>query len=204
MLIEVYSSYLFFRFFLDSSKSTVSTTRNTMFTGVASISYRHRVQFYGGNEFDLDASIGRSDRFPNQRKRQQFESDWMYVRFLLRVGTHSWLAEVVLDFSPFACFKACPYSLSATIHRANIGSEVMESATPGQNHPPTFDFEGLPDDEILECILDMHKPSKNPVVRYCDSLGGIFVVLLLLEQSFGWPTTPLGFVGRSWRRISLA
>jgi len=69
-------------------------------------------------------------------------------------------------------------------------------------------FEGLSDEDILEAILDMHKPSKNPVVRWLwTGLGSIFVVFAAIGTVVpGWPTTSwlvaAGFCfGRSSRRM---
>ena len=77
-----------------------------------------------------------------------------------------------------------------------------------QDTPQTFNFEGLSDHEILEAILDMHKPSKNPVVRWLWTvLGSIFVVFAAIGTIVpGWPTTSwlvaAGFCfGRSSRRM---
>ena len=69
-------------------------------------------------------------------------------------------------------------------------------------------FEGLSDEDILEAILDMHKPSKNPIVRWLwTGLGSIFVVFAAIGTFVpGWPTTSwlvaAGFCfGRSSRRM---
>ena len=69
-------------------------------------------------------------------------------------------------------------------------------------------FEGLSDEDILEAILDMHKPSKNPIVRWLwTRLGSIFVVFAAIGTVVpGWPTTSwlvaAGFCfGRSSRRM---
>ena len=60
-----------------------------------------------------------------------------------------------------------------------------------QDTLPTFNFEGLSEDEILETILDMHKPSKNPVIRWLWTISGsIFVVFAAIGTIIpGWPTT---------------
>ena len=67
---------------------------------------------------------------------------------------------------------------------------------------------GLSDEEILEAILDLHKPSKNPVVRWLwTALGSIFVVFAAIGTILpGWPTTSwlvaAGFCfGRSSRKM---
>ena len=77
-----------------------------------------------------------------------------------------------------------------------------------QDTPSTFNFEGLSEDEVLEAILDMHKPSKNPVIRWLWTISGsIFVVFATIGTIIpGWPTTSwlvaAGFCfGRSSRRI---
>lgn len=69
-------------------------------------------------------------------------------------------------------------------------------------------FQGLSDEDILEAILDMHKPSKNPIVRWLwTGLGSIFVVFAAIGTIVpGWPTTSwlvaAGFCfGRSSRRM---
>ena len=69
-------------------------------------------------------------------------------------------------------------------------------------------LQSLSDEEILEFILDMHKPSKNPVVRWLwTGLGLIFVVFAAIGTIVpGWPTTSwlvaAGFCfGRSSRRM---
>ncbi|MAH29893.1 MAG: hypothetical protein CL959_04365 [Euryarchaeota archaeon] len=69
-------------------------------------------------------------------------------------------------------------------------------------------LQGLSDEEILEFILDMHKPSKNLVVRWLwTGLGIIFVVFAAIGTIVpGWPTTSwlvaAGFCfGRSSRRM---
>lgn len=69
-------------------------------------------------------------------------------------------------------------------------------------------FKGLSDEDILEAILDMHKPSKNPIVRWLwTGLGSIFVVFAAIGTVVpGWPTTSwlvaAGFCfGRSSRRM---
>ena len=69
-------------------------------------------------------------------------------------------------------------------------------------------LQGLSDEEILEFILDMHKPSKNPVVRWLwTGLGNIFIAFAAIGAIVpGWPTTSwlvaAGFCfGRSSRRM---
>ena len=48
-----------------------------------------------------------------------------------------------------------------------------------QNSTIISAIEHLSDEEILEAILDLHKPSKNPVVRWLwTALGSIFVVFV--------------------------
>ena len=77
-----------------------------------------------------------------------------------------------------------------------------------QTNPLAITFEGLSDEDILEAILDMHKPSKNPIVRWLwTGLGSIFVVFAAIGMVVpGWPTTSwlvaAGFCfGRSSRRM---
>ena len=78
----------------------------------------------------------------------------------------------------------------------------------GQNPTPISRFEHLSDDEVLQAILDLHKPSKNPVVRWLWTvLGSIFVVFAAIGTVVpGWPTTSwlvaAGFCfGRSSRKM---
>ena len=78
----------------------------------------------------------------------------------------------------------------------------------GQNPPPISRFEHLSDDEVLQAILDLHKPSKNPVVRWLwTALGSIFVVFAAIGTVVpGWPTASwlvaAGFCfGRSSRKM---
>ena len=78
----------------------------------------------------------------------------------------------------------------------------------GQTNHLAITFEGLSDEDILEAILDMHKPSKNPIVRWLwTGLGSIFVVFAAIGTVVpGWPTTSwlvaAGFCfGRSSRRM---
>jgi len=77
-----------------------------------------------------------------------------------------------------------------------------------QSNHLAITFEGLSDEDILEAILDMHKPSKNPIVRWLwTGLGSIFVVFAAIGTVVpGWPTTSwlvaAGFCfGRSSRRM---
>lgn len=74
--------------------------------------------------------------------------------------------------------------------------------------PLSVAVDGLSDEEILEFILDMHKPSKNPIVRWLwTGLGSVFVVFAAIGTVVpGWPTTSwlvaAGFCfGRSSRRM---
>ena len=74
--------------------------------------------------------------------------------------------------------------------------------------PLSVALDGLSDEEILEFILDMHKPSKNPIVRWLwTGLGSVFVVFAAIGAVVpGWPTTSwlvaAGFCfGRSSRRM---
>jgi len=77
-----------------------------------------------------------------------------------------------------------------------------------QNSTIISSIEHLSDEEILEAILDLHKPSKNPVVRWLwTALGSIFVVFAAIGTILpGWPTTSwlvaAGFCfGRSSRKM---
>ena len=53
------------------------------------------------------------------------------------------------------------------------------------------DYEGLTDDEMIETILSMHKPSANPLVRTVWVVAGSVFVLFAGIGIFlpGWPTT---------------
>jgi len=79
----------------------------------------------------------------------------------------------------------------------------LDQSTP---YPPVFT--GHSDEEIIIAILDLHKQSKNPVVRWLwTGLGCIFVVFALIGILLpGWPTiswlVAAGFCfGRSSRRM---
>jgi len=83
------------------------------------------------------------------------------------------------------------------------------SSSEANSHPSfSFDIEGKSDDEILEYILDLHKPSRNILVRWVwNVLGFIFVVFAAIGTIVpGWPTTSwlvaAGFCfGRSSRKM---
>lgn len=83
------------------------------------------------------------------------------------------------------------------------------SSSEANSHPSfPFDIEGKSDDEILEYILDLHKPSRNILVRWVwNVLGVIFVVFAAIGTIVpGWPTTSwlvaAGFCfGRSSRKM---
>tara|TARA_B100000530_G_scaffold260845_1_gene174025 strand:+ start:340 stop:849 length:510 start_codon:yes stop_codon:yes gene_type:complete len=83
------------------------------------------------------------------------------------------------------------------------------SSSEANSHPSfPFDIEGKSDDEILEYILDLHKPSRNILVRWVwNVLGFIFVVFAAIGTIVpGWPTTSwlvaAGFCfGRSSRKM---
>ena len=83
------------------------------------------------------------------------------------------------------------------------------SSSEANSHPSfPFEFEGKSDDEILEYILDLHKPSRNVLVRWVwNVLGFIFVVFAAIGTIVpGWPTTSwlvaAGFCfGRSSRKM---
>ena len=77
-----------------------------------------------------------------------------------------------------------------------------------QSATPLSVFTGHSDEQIVIAILDLHKPSKNPVVRWLwTGLGCIFVVFALIGVLLpGWPTVSwlvaAGFCfGRSSRRM---
>jgi len=72
----------------------------------------------------------------------------------------------------------------------------------------SFDIEGKSDEEILELILELHKPSRNLLIRlFWNFLGFVFVIFALIGIVIpGWPTTSwiiaAGFCfGRSSRRM---
>ena len=84
----------------------------------------------------------------------------------------------------------------------------MSSSEANSHHSFPFEFEGKSDDEILEYILDLHKPSRNILVRWVwNVLGFIFVVFAAIGTIVpGWPTTSwlvaAGFCfGRSSRKM---
>jgi len=77
-----------------------------------------------------------------------------------------------------------------------------------QNTAPISNIEHLPDDDAIQAILDLHKPSKNPIIRWLwTTLGIIFVVFAAIGTVIpGWPTTSwlvaAGFCfGRSSRKM---
>ena len=72
----------------------------------------------------------------------------------------------------------------------------------------SFNIEGKSDEEILELILELHKPSRNLLIRlFWNFLGFIFVIFAVIGIVIpGWPTTSwiiaAGFCfGRSSRRM---
>ena len=84
----------------------------------------------------------------------------------------------------------------------------MSSSEANSHSSISFDIEGKSDEEILEYILDLHKPSRNILVRWVwNVLGFIFVVFAAIGTIVpGWPTTSwlvaAGFCfGRSSRKI---
>lgn len=84
----------------------------------------------------------------------------------------------------------------------------MSSSEANSQLPISFDIEGKSDEEILEYILDLHKPSRNILVRWVwNVLGLIFVVFAAIGTILpGWPTTSwlvaAGFCfGRSSRKM---
>lgn len=77
-----------------------------------------------------------------------------------------------------------------------------------QSTAPISNIEHLSDDDAIQAILDLHKPSKNPVIRWLwTTLGIIFVVFAAIGTILpGWPTTSwlvaAGFCfGRSSRKM---
>ncbi len=77
-----------------------------------------------------------------------------------------------------------------------------------QNTAPISNIEHLSDDDAIQAILDLHKPSKNPIIRWLwTTLGIIFVVFAAIGTVIpGWPTTSwlvaAGFCfGRSSRKM---
>ena len=84
----------------------------------------------------------------------------------------------------------------------------MSSSEANSQHLISFNIEGKSDDEVLEYILDLHKPSRNVLVRWVwNVLGFIFVVFAAIGTIVpGWPTTSwlvaAGFCfGRSSRKM---
>ena len=57
--------------------------------------------------------------------------------------------------------------------------------------PRKATYEGLSDDEMIDAILSMHKPSSNPLVRTAWTVFGcVFVVFAGIGVLLpGWPTT---------------
>ena len=77
-----------------------------------------------------------------------------------------------------------------------------------QNTAPISNIEHLSDYDAIQAILDLHKPSKNPIIRWLwTTLGIIFVVFAAIGTVIpGWPTTSwlvaAGFCfGRSSRKM---
>lgn len=84
----------------------------------------------------------------------------------------------------------------------------MSSSEANSNLSNSFNIEGKSDEEILELILELHKPSRNFLVRlFWNILGLIFVIFAVIGIIIpGWPTTSWiiasGFCfGRSSRRM---
>lgn len=83
-------------------------------------------------------------------------------------------------------------------------------SSPEANSTPSIylDIDGKSDEEILDYILDLHKPSRNFLVRWIwNLLGIVFVIFAAIGTVIpGWPTTSwlvaAGFCfGRSSRRM---
>lgn len=84
----------------------------------------------------------------------------------------------------------------------------MSSSEANSTSSISLDIVGKSDEEILEYILDLHKPSRNILVRWVwNVLGGIFVIFAAIGTVIpGWPTTSwlvaAGFCfGRSSRKM---
>ena len=84
----------------------------------------------------------------------------------------------------------------------------MSSLEANSISPIYLDIKGKSDEEILENILDLHKPSRNFLVRWIwNVLGVIFVIFAAIGTVIpGWPTiswlVAAGFCfGRSSRRM---
>ena len=84
----------------------------------------------------------------------------------------------------------------------------MSSSKADSTSSISLDIEGKSDEEILDYILDLHKPSRNILVRWIwNVLGGIFVIFAAIGTVIpGWPTTSwlvaAGFCfGRSSRKM---
>ncbi|MBT5282442.1 MAG: YbaN family protein [Euryarchaeota archaeon] len=84
----------------------------------------------------------------------------------------------------------------------------MSSSKANSTSSISLDIEGKSDEEILDYILDLHKPSRNILVRWIwNVLGGIFVIFAAIGTVIpGWPTTSwlvaAGFCfGRSSRKM---
>ena len=84
----------------------------------------------------------------------------------------------------------------------------MSSSEANSTFSISLDIEGKSDEEILDYILDLHKPSRNILVRWIwNVLGGIFVIFAAIGTVIpGWPTTSwlvaAGFCfGRSSRKM---
>lgn len=84
----------------------------------------------------------------------------------------------------------------------------MSSSEANSTSSISLDIVGKSDEEILEYILDLHKPSRNILVRWVwNVLGGMFVIFAAIGTVIpGWPTTSwlvaAGFCfGRSSRKM---
>jgi uncharacterized membrane protein YbaN (DUF454 family) len=84
----------------------------------------------------------------------------------------------------------------------------MSSSEANSTSSISLDIESKSDEEILDYILDLHKPSRNILVRWIwNVLGGIFVIFAAIGTIIpGWPTTSwlvaAGFCfGRSSRKM---
>ena len=67
----------------------------------------------------------------------------------------------------------------------------MSSSEANSTSSISLDIEGKSDEEILDYILDLHKPSRNILVRWIwNVLGGIFVIFAAIGTVIpGWSTS---------------
>lgn len=84
-----------------------------------------------------------------------------------------------------------PITYQEPTSRQKRGSGVMSSSEGNSNLANSFDIIGKSDEEILELILELHKPSRNFLIRlFWNILGVIFVIFAAIGTVIpGWPTT---------------